>query len=364
MSTATTQTRRPLQDVAESAFARGAARLDDLVAMFGLDDQARLIGAAYVAICDRSLTSRADGPAASSRLNADGTPLQFATVVGPRPAPLRLVADPGVLNHDGGSRMRDAFGALSRTAELLGAEAELSAVRPLLAELAPQHAAQLRAEPAGALWVGTAFAPGAVPRLRVYLNGAWGSPETRGRRIRRFTEHFGRADQWDDLEAQFPLALSPLGLSLTLTPGKPLRGAIYLRAFGLRVSDYANLALAASGHADADRIRAFGAALLGDGVAHPAPSAALSFHFGPEPGLPTELEFCAHCTYRDDVDAQAQLERLFDHAGLESAPYHHLVRALAPSSPRPGPPRLHAFIGTPAKGAGPAYSVYVKPDLS
>ena len=96
----------------------------------------------------------------------------------------------------------------------------------------------------------------------------------------------------------------------------------------------------------------------------PTASAVLSFGFGSEPGLPTDLEFCAHCLYVDDAEAQAELERLFAAARLDPAPYRTLARALATPAPRPGPPRLHSFIGVDAKSAGLAYTVYMKPDLS
>jgi hypothetical protein len=291
-------------------------------------------------------------------------PVQFATAIGPRPAALRFVADPGPLDAEGSARMCAARATMREAAELIGAEAELAALAPFLFELAREDAPALRADPAGAFWIGAAFAPGAAPRLRVYVNGGWGSPAAQSARLRCFAAHFDRAEAWDDLAAQFPPALAPLGLALTLAPGGQVRGAIYLRAFGLRLSDYAALARAASGQANAERIRAFGAALLGADAAHPTPSAVLSFGFGPEPGLPAELEFCAHCLYADDAAAQAELERLFASARLDPAPYRALARALAPPAPRPGPPRLHSFIGADGKSVGPAYTVYMKPDLS
>lgn len=350
---------------ARGAFARVATQLDALIAAFGLGAEAPLIRAVHSTICSRALAfPLGGGPAAPSRLNEDGLPVQFATAVGPGAPALRFVADPGPLDAEGGARMRASRATMRAAAKLIGAEAELVALSPFLFELAPEDALALRADLAGTFWIGAAFAPGAAPRLRVYVNGGWGSAAARSARLRRFAAHFHRAEAWDDLAAQFPLVLAPLGLALTIAPRGQLRGAIYLRAFGLRLSDYAALAHAASGQANAERIRAFGAALLGADAAHPTPSAVLSFGFGPEPGMPAELEFCAHCLYADDAAAQAELERLFASARLDPAPYRILARALAPPAPRPGPPRLHSFIGVDAKCAGPAYTVYMKPDLS
>jgi len=347
------------------AFARVATQLDALVTAFGLGAEAPVIRAVHGVICRRALAFPLGGrPAAPSRLNEDGLPVQFATTVGPRPPALRIVADPGSLDAEGGARMRAARVTIREVAELIGAETELAALSPFLFELAPDDAPALRADPAGAFWIGAAFAPGAAPHLRVYVNGSWGSRAAQSARLRRFAAHFDRAEAWDALAAQFPPALAPLGLALTLGPGGEVRGAVYLRAFGLRLYDYAALANAASGQANAEKIRAFGAALLGADAVHPTASAVLSFGFGSEPGLPADLEFCAHCLYVDDAEAQAELERVFASARLDPTPYRTLARALAAPAPRPGPPRLHSFIGVDAKSAGLAYTVYMKPDLS
>jgi hypothetical protein len=358
--------RRPEVPVATpDAFARVAAVLDVLVAAFDLGAEARLIRDVYGALCRRALTFPLGGvPTAPSRLNEDGMPIQLATAVGRRPAALRIVADPGPLDAEGRARMCAALATMRELAELIGTKAEFAALAPFIADLAQDDAPALRADHAGTFWIGAAFAPGNAPRLRIYVNGGWGGAAEQRARLRCFAAHFDRAEAWRDLEAHFPTALAPLGLALTLAPGEPIRGAIYLRAFGLRLSDYANLARVASGQANADRIHAFGAALLGVDAAYPTPSAVLSFGFGPEPGLPAELEFCAHCLYADDDAAQEGLERLFASSRLDPTPYRSLARALGAPARRLGPPRLHSFIGTDVKSVWPTYTVYMKPDLS
>jgi catechol 2,3-dioxygenase-like lactoylglutathione lyase family enzyme len=365
VTAATLGRRQEAPGAASGAFARVVTQLDALVAAFGLGAQAPLVHAVFDAICGRTLDFPLGGrPPAPSRLNEDGTPVQFATGVGSHTPALRFVADPGACGAGAGMRGSAARAAMRATAGLIGAKAGLAALSPLLLELAPGDAPALRGDPAGPFWIGAAFAPGAAPRLRVYVNGACGSPAARCARLRRFAAHFDRSEAWDELAAQFPSNLEPLGLALTLGAGGEVRGAIYLRAFGLRLSDYAALANIAAGPSNAERMRAFGTALLGADAAHPTPSAVLSFGFGPEPGLSAELEFCAHCLYADDTTAQAALERLFASERVDAAPYRTLARILAAPAPRPGPPRLHAFIGVDAKSPGRAYTVYMKPDLS
>ncbi|WP_433384149.1 hypothetical protein ACQPZX_23295 [Actinoplanes sp. CA-142083] len=329
-----------------------ADRLDALVAAFGLEAEAERVREVFDVVCGRALDfPLAQGPAGRSRLNEDGTPIQFATSVGPGPGALRFVADPGPFHAGVVARIRAGREALRSAATLIGAETELAAVALLIGDLAPEDSPALRADPAGAFWIGAAFAPGAAPRLRVYVNGGWGSPAARAARLRRFAEHFGRTPAWDDLAARLPTALAPLGLALTLTPGRPTRGAIYLRAFGLRLAEYAAVA-----GAGAERIRHFGELLLGADADCPAPSAVLSFGFGAEPGLPAELEYCTHCLYPDDAAAGAALERLFADAGVDPSPYRALSRGLAP--------HRHCFIGADGKAATSAYTVYMRPDLT
>jgi hypothetical protein len=363
MSTRTRRWQAP--DDPPTAFNCVAVQIDTLAAAFGLSAEAPLIHAVYDAICSGVLDfPLGRGPAAPSRLNEDGMPIQFATAVGSLPAAFRFVADPGPLDAEGGVRMRAARATMRQAAKLIGTEAELAALAPLLAELAPEDAPALRADPAGAFWIGAAFAPGAAPRLRVYVNSSWGSAAAQSARLCRFAAHFHRVEAWEDLAARFPPALAPLGLALTLTPGRRTRGAIYLRAFGLRLSDYAALARAAGGQANAEKILAFGTALLGADADYPTPSAVLSFGFDREFELTAELEFCAHCLYADDAAAQAELERLFASAHVDPEPYRAFARALAPPTTRTGLTRLHSFIGADVKSAGPAYTVYMKPDLS
>ena len=161
-----------------------------------------------------------------------------------------------------------------------------------------------------------------------------------------------------------PPALAPLGLALTLAPGRPARGAVYLRAFGLRLADYTRLAEAIADPANAAALHAFGTALLGPEAAHPTPSAVFSVGFGAGPRLSADLEFCAHCLYRDDAEARRRLLALFATAGLDPAPYLTLLRHLCPDA-RPGPPpRLHSFVGVDAKAPVPAYTLYLKPDFA
>lgn len=348
-----------------SAFEYAQAQLDALTSAFALDAQEQAIRDAFRTIFRHSLAyPLGTHPPARSRLNEDGVPIQFATAVGPHHAPLRFVGDVGPLNGEGNLRMRFAREAMEEVATIISVEAELEAVRPLLDELAPESNRACQDDPAGALWIGAAFAADAAPRMRIYVNGGRGSARARWARLRAFAAHFGHARAWDTFLEILPSALSPLGLAVTLEHGGHAKGAIYLRAFGLRLADYVTLASAVAGAANADAIQAFGTAILGNDAAHPTASAVLSLSFGPDPRPVAELEFCGHCLFADDAEARHRLLRLFSAARLDAGPYEALAEALSHKLPQAAQPRLHSFLGVDAKSPEPTYTVYMKPHLS
>jgi hypothetical protein len=328
---------------------------------FGLAHETPVILAAYQAIFRHALAFPVGTrPAGSSRLTEDGTPMQFATSVGAAPPGLRFVGDVAPLGANGAARTALARAALAEAADVLGLSSELASLAPLLAQLAPETARALLDDPAGAYWIGAAFARDAAPRLRLYINGSWGDQAAARARLRVFAAYFGQEVAWSEAEHRIPAALTPLGLALTLTPGRQVRGAIYLRSFGLRLTDYSRLAEAIADTADAARIDAFGAALLGPEAAYPTPSAVFSVGFG-GPRLCAELEFCAHCLFRDEAEAHRRLLALFAATGLDPTPYLVLYRHVSTGAPPGGPVSLHSFVGVDAKAAGTTYTLYLKP---
>lgn len=353
------------QSTAGCARAHVRTRLAALIGAFALEAQRAEILGAYDAIFRQSLDfPLGTRPPAASRLTEDGTPIQFATAVGAHRLSLRFVGDAGPLDGAGALRMRRAREAMAEVAGILRAGAELDALRPLLATLAPESDRVVLSDPAGAFWIGAAFAPEAAAQMRIYLNGNWGSEAQRRARMTTFAAHFGQSRAWEATEAHLPSALSPLGMALTLAPTQEARGVLYFRAFGLRLADYAALARRVAGAANAEAIEAFGTALLGEDARYPTASAVLSFGFGVSPGLTVELEFCGHCLFRDDIEARRRLLGLFSAAGVDAGPYRTLARHLMSGAPQGGPPRVHSFVGLDSKSAAPTYTLYMKPDLT
>jgi hypothetical protein len=365
LSVAAASRRGKPESPVKSAFTQMEARLPAIAADFGLSLQLPTILAVYQAIFRHALAfppgARPPGP---SRLTEDGTPIQFATTVAATSPALRFVGDAGPLGASGTERLRTARAAIAGAADALGLSNELATVLPLLAELIPEGSRALLDDPAGIYWIGAAFSSGELPRLRLYVNGRRDRAGPARDRIRAFAAWFSQETSWSEAERLMPLDLAPLGMCLTLASGLPVRGAIYLRAFGLRVAEYTQLATELAGPANAAALHAFGTALFGSDSAYPTPSAVFSVGFGIGGALFADLEFCAHCLFRDDAQAQRRLLALFASAGLDPSPYLSLLGHLSPHARLRSPPRVHSFLGTTARAPAPAFTLYLKPNLA
>ena len=151
---------QPPRTIGLTARDRVAAQLESLVSAFGLDNQSARIRTSFAMLGERALNfPLGEKPRTPSRLNADGTSIQFATTIGAARPSLRFVADPGPL--DGDPLERVAFGhrTVRALAELIRADLQLARAEALMARLAPEDSTALRADPAGAFWIGAAFTP-------------------------------------------------------------------------------------------------------------------------------------------------------------------------------------------------------------
>ena len=347
-----------------STFVDIRSRLGLLADAFELGDHTASALEAFDAIFEQSLAfPLGQKPSHPSRLNEDGTPIQFATTVGAYRAALRFVGEPGTPGTAGKERYRNGRECMMRVADIIGAEAELEDLAPALADLAPESDPVLLRDTAGVFWVGAAFAPAHSAQMRIYVNASWGRIERQWERLRQFASFFGQDAAWKRVQACLGTAMTPLGVALTLTAGRAPKGAIYFRAFGNRLSYYQAVAGTVSGQATARLIGEFGAALLGADMVHPTPSAVCSVGFGGNAQVDFEFELCGHCLFSSDKEGQQRLLSLFNGAEMDPSPYLTLLDGLSEGGLSDQGTRLHSFVGISTKGTRPAYSVYAKPDL-
>ena len=147
-----------------------ARQLSVLTSQFILQDQRRQILDAYRAIGRDSLDyPRGNRPLATSTINHDGTPFQYALTLGVPSRILAFLGDVGPLDAAGDDRMDNSRRCMAYLAHSLDMPVSLQAVDELMDLLSTASDRTLREEPAGAFWIGAGFAQGHGPRQGVLL---------------------------------------------------------------------------------------------------------------------------------------------------------------------------------------------------
>jgi hypothetical protein len=346
------------------AYDRVRSQLFRLAAKAGVADDADRIGQAFAAVCRRSLAFPLAGRVPRfSRINADGTPFQLAVAAGHAAPALEFIGDPGWDGVSGAARLRAERTCLATVAHVVGADEELRGIEPLLHELAPESARELRAQSGGALWIGLGFAPPRAAAVRIYVNGAWGTEAQRCARLRRLAAHFGRLDAWLEAQRALPRGMKPLGAALTLVRGAPVTGRIYVSGYGHHLAQYVELAEAVGGGRFAAALRRYGECLLGDDAAFALPTAVCSFGLAAGRPLEPKLELCCHCLFRSDVAASTRLRACFEAVGADTGSYLQALDVLSDGKLDGSALRLHSYAGVGLDGGGERFPVYLQPAL-
>jgi hypothetical protein len=331
---------------------------------FDLQDSRAEILQTYEAICAKALAFPLGSRLPDfSRINQDGTPLQFATHPGAPFRSLQFLGEVGWPGASGGERLQAGRECVATLAGILDTDAAWAEAQKPLSFLAPDNDPDLLGDPAGVFWIGAAFAPARHPQLRIYVNGSWGRKNLRWTRLRRFASHFGALETWMDIERLLAPEMKPLGSALTLANDGTVTGRIYVSAYGKTIDYYQALAQRVSGGAFADVLRQYGDCLLGQDRAYPTPNAVCSFGLGAGRDLDFKFELCVHCLFSSDVDASERLRRCFDSAGVDMADYLYMLEILSKDGQNHGATELHTYAGVGVRNGERYFSVYLKPKL-
>lgn len=356
--------RRDPGNAAETAFERVRRQLLRLTSELGLDDDVERIVRAYRAICGRSLAFQpADRLARFSRINADGTPLQFATAAGAPARSLELFGEEGLPGMSGAERWCAGRACIAAVARLVDADAELADVARLLDELAPQNAAASSTARSGAFWIGASFAAKRSAALRIYVNGGWGEEAARWSRLDALASHFGLLDRWHEARSLLPAGMNAHGSALTVAKRRAAAGRIYLSGYGIHFDQYLALARALCGDHFAGVLGRYGERLLGDELRYPTPPAVCSFGLAAGQPLDFKLELCCHCLCESDAAAQARLLECFDAVGADAREYLGLLDVLAEGACSERDVRLHSYAGAGLKDGREYFPVYLQPSV-
>lgn len=352
----------PGQDKPQSGYAYVGSQIAALIDRFNLQESSPQIMQTYASICRESMAfPRNTRPPDHSRINADGTPLQYAVTLGSPSPTLQFLGEAGGPAIIGTERLRVNLECIATVAQQLHATMALSSVVQLLDALAPEVDVDLLADPGGVYWIGAAFSAAREPHLRIYTNDRWGKEPDRWTRLARFAAHFDSSQPWRDIAIRLAPDLQPLGTAITLTGDNPPAGRIYLSAYGKRMAFYEELAEAYVGVDFMHQLCAFGRCMLGDDYVYPTQTAVCSFGFGEGPTLDFKFELCAHCLFASDGEAVDRLQSWFEVARLDATSYRDMLDILSEGYLSDKALELHSYVGVGLRRGAPYATIYLKP---
>jgi hypothetical protein len=351
-----------VRNSAQSVYRYVGSQIASLIPRFGLQPSRSQIVQVYDEICRESLAFPLGAwPPGYSRINQDGMPFQYSVTLGKPHHALQFLSEAGQPGLAGAERMEASRACITAVARRLQAEAALSSVADLLDNLAPGAHPDLLADPAGAFWIGVAFAAGHLPRMKIYTNARWGAEPAQWARLDRFASFFGALAPWQSLGSRLKPDFKPLGAAVTLGRGKRPSGRIYLSAYGKPIATYAELARTLGGESFQNVLRDYARCLMGDDYPYPTQTAVCSFGFGAGQGLAFKFELCAHCLFASDLEAASRLQTWFAAAGLDPAGYTALLEILSEGRLSETAPDLHCYTGVGLDQGEPYFTIYLKP---
>jgi hypothetical protein len=339
-------------------------QIDRLIPLFDVAPQAAVIQTAYRALCGTSL---AIDPGACtpecSRINADGTPFQFALHLNATDPPaLQFLGEASRPRCDPEERATSGFACLEQLGDILGLGGQVARVRPWLESWMQHRDAEPGASMAGALWFALAFMPGTAPALTVYLNNAWGHPSDRWRRLRALGDRLGATVDVED--SAVALTLAPLGAAVVLRGDARRSGRAYFSGFGIAIERYRKaLSHATHGQRAGEAFDAFVHHLIGDEGCYPTRSSVYSHELSDTPSDSVKIELCAHCAFDDDRQAAARMSAWLSASRMGSDVYRFTLDALlgGRTLSTTGRPAVHSFVGVGVRRGEPYASIYLNP---
>lgn len=353
-----------VKEAPQSSYSYISSQIAALITRFNLQDSRGQILQTCAEICQESLAfPYGSRPPNQSRINQDGTPLQYAVTLGASHPTLQFLGEAGGPGIAGAERMHLNRQCITSLAQRFQSQGALASAAGLLDALAPDTNIDLLTDPGGAYWIGAAFTAAHTPRLRIYINARWGKEQDRWSRLNRFAEYFGQLQQWKDAANSLMYDLEPLGTAITFNGEKSPGGRIYLTTYGKRMSFYEDLADRYGSGNFIHQLREFSRTMLGADYAYPTQTAVCSFGFGENPSLDFKFELCAHCLFASDEEASTRLRSWFDIARLDASDYWAMLGILSEGPLSSQALDLHSYVGIGQRGSQAYATIYFKPRL-
>jgi hypothetical protein len=340
-----------------------AGRLNTILPMFGLERCSANILRAYEIIFEDSLRLPLGAALPqSSRLNYDGTPIQFALSLGPDTVPLQFLGEAGRPNLSDVERVKVSRRSISLLSGLLQVEKELELVSELIDMSCRVNSLDLNPDHGGTFWIGVGFSSKGKAALKLYINGKRGAENENWSRFERFIDYFGASKNWRDTKKLLDSKMKPLGMAITLAKDSAPRGRLYLSGYGNLASYYEGLLEYCEAKSVADAFSQFTAFMLKDDRKYPTQSAVFSIAAVDGKLADAKIDFCGHCLFRSDSHAFDTCLQWLHFRKVDPHLYSGLLNVLSEQIDQ-NVPNVHVYVGLGWKQQREHTTIYLKPDL-
>jgi hypothetical protein len=339
-----------------------AGQLQALIPKVGIQEASAQLYQAYELICRSSLGCPVEPGARSSRLNLDGTPIQFALSLGQSTVPLQFLSesgDRGMSHAETTEFIEETVRALSALLQLQG---DLDSILGLIRRASAVDARQIDPDLGGTFWVGAGFASGGKSGVKIYINGKSGAPSVRWSKFEDFAKFFGAVETHRQLRQLLAGNMTPLSMAISLRPDENPNGRIYLSGYGNSVSYYENLLGHFGGERYIELFKQYTRVMLGKERAYPTQSVVFSIGFeqGSDAPPDVKIEFCGHCLFQGDSQARDRCLRWLTLRNIDPQAYTDQLEVLA-GQMSPTQVKTHVYLGLGWKKEREYTTIYLKP---
>lgn len=339
-----------------------AGQLQALISKVGIEETSAQLYQAYELICRTSLDCAVEPGTRSSRLNLDGTPIQFALALGHPTVPLQFLSEsgnPDMSHSEAREFIDETVRALSALLHLRG---DLDSIVDLIHRASVVDARGLDPDRGGNFWVGAGFASGGKSGVKIYINGKSGTPSERRAKFEDFAASFGAAKTLQQLRQLLAGKMTPLGMAVSLQQDKNPNGRIYLSGYGNSISYYENLLRHLAGSQSVEPFREYTRVMLGEDRAYPTQSAVFSVGFeqGGDATPDVKIEFCGHCLFQGDAQARDRCLKWLMLRNISPQSYTDQLEVLA-GQMSASKVNTHVYLGLGWKRQREYSTIYLKP---
>jgi hypothetical protein len=348
--------------VEDSWYELVARQLQALILKVGIEETSAQLYQAYELICRTSLGCPIEPGTRSSRLNLDGTPIQFALALGRPTVPLQFLSETGNPSMSYSEAREFIDKTVRALSALLRLDGHVDSILNLIHRASTVDSRDLDPDRGGNFWVGAGFASGGKSGVKIYINGKSGAPNERWSKFGEFAAYFGATKTHEQLRQLLAGKMTPLGMAVSLQQDENPNGRIYFSGYGNSVSYYETLLGHFVGRQSIEPFRQYTRVMLGKDRAYPTQSAVFSVGFKQGADVPPDvkIEFCGHCLFQGDVQARDRCLEWLTLRNINPHAYTDQLEVLA-AQMSATKVNTHAYLGLGWKKQREYTTIYLKP---